>query len=196
MGERNGDRSSSLNKNTTKLEKLQQTYDPKKKLVGHVGNPATKRAKGSDVDNINGGFLVPDVFMSTKYGSTTQYNYDLPNQGDGDHEFSTTRKLEPVKNMGKKKMQIDHHHYIQGEDTLRGERSPTHNLNSIGDDNHRKVPQGNLKKSVQVTTSQTKRGNKMNTLYGDFGGSSGGGEHFDNRASLVTKIILLKMKTQ
>jgi len=84
-------------------------------------------------------------------------------------------------------MHIDHHHYMQGEDTLRGERSPTHNLNSIGDENYRKVPQVNLKKSVQVTTSQTKRGNKMNTLYGDFGGSSSGGEHFDNRTSLVIR---------
>lgn len=107
MVERNGDRSSSLNKNTTKLEKLQQTYDPKKKLINHVGNPATKRAKGSDVDNISGNFLVPDVFMSTKYGSTTQYNYDLPNQGDGDHEFSAARKLEPVKNVRNHREELD-----------------------------------------------------------------------------------------
>jgi len=191
MIERNGDRSSSLNKNTTKLEKLQQTYDPKKKMNNH-GNPATKRTnKGGEVDNINGNFLVPDVFMSTKYGSTTQYNYDLPNQADNDHEFSATRKLEHGHGHGMKnpknhkKIHIDH--FMQGEETLRGERSPTHNLNSIGDE-YRKVPQGNLKKSIQVSTSQTKRGNKLNTMYGDFAG----GENMENRNSL--KIDKLKTK--
>lgn len=95
--EKGSERSSSLNKYTasnaaSKLEKLQQSYDPRKKKDSagfvHQGQTAGgKRPKVVEIDNMDGNFVVPDVFMKTNYGSTAQYNYNIKLQDINEQEL-------------------------------------------------------------------------------------------------------------
>jgi len=75
------DRSVSLNKVASKLEKLHLAYDTnhsKKDLAYPGSNYIPKKGK-ADREIIEGNFVVPDVFMKTKYGPISQYNYNIKN---------------------------------------------------------------------------------------------------------------------
>jgi len=45
-------------------------------------------------DHIEGNFNVPDVFMKTKYGSTAQYNYEIREQNESEHDENSPQKLD------------------------------------------------------------------------------------------------------
>jgi cyclin-dependent kinase-like len=97
--EKTGERSSSLNKTSLKVDKLQQAYEPKvRKDAFNNTQAAFMKKKGEEV--IDSGF-VPDVFLRTKYGSTSQYNYDIKEQNESDDNndknFSPNRIQERTK---------------------------------------------------------------------------------------------------
>jgi len=72
-------------------------------LQGHNVNTGHRKGK-PEKEIIDGNFVVPDVYMKTKYGSIAQYNYDIKeeqenkrNVGDkyGSPVKPTTDKSEP-----------------------------------------------------------------------------------------------------
>ena len=65
------------------------TTHSKKDLGQHTGSNYGPKKGKADRDIIEGNFVVPDVFMKTKYGPTTTYNYNIKNsnQHQNDHNF-------------------------------------------------------------------------------------------------------------
>ena len=47
-----------------------------------VVNNSRKKSRNENRDDIDGNINVPDVFMRTKYGSISQYNYEIKDQHD------------------------------------------------------------------------------------------------------------------
>jgi len=100
--EKSGERSSSLNKTAARQEKIQQVYDTKKSGKDTFSGTQTafggkRNTKNFEPEQIDGNFVIPDVFMKTKYGSIAQYNYDIDEQNESEHDENTPFRGENVR---------------------------------------------------------------------------------------------------
>jgi len=177
--DKNSDRSSSLNKNAVKLEKLQQTYDPRRKKdsINHSqqAHSVVPNKKGKNLEqseHIEGNFLIPDVFLKTKYGSSTQYNYDIQEITGDDSRNIVSKKIEPTSTQKEFRDTQPNFSKKKEENARNGEKSPIMYVNLAigGDETPKKVVQIGLKKSQMTPTQLQQRKNKFNnTTYGSFG---------------------------
>lgn len=51
-----------------------------------------KKPQRGEADHIEGNFNVPDVFMKTKYGSIAQYNYQIEEQNESEHDENANHR--------------------------------------------------------------------------------------------------------
>jgi len=110
-------------------------------------------------------FNVPDVFMKTKYDSVSQYNYEIQEQNESEHDENAPQKHDD----GRKSKDIPL------AKTKRQGRADllTHADHYRGDEENRASPYAPVKKPVTSSTNIRKK-SKFNHAYND--GNDGAGE--------------------
>jgi len=174
------ERSSSLNKTANRLEKLYQVYDAKKALKDgphHTQNSfnnnnnkkSTRGYENEHIDPMN----VPDVFLKTKYGSVAQYNYEIIEQNESDHEVNSPHKpthVDERKTQNPSRDTRDPRDHPQHQLLTRGKRGAKDMYdNHRGDsEDNRSSSYGPAKKTqVSTTSTNIRKKSKFNHAYND-----------------------------
>jgi len=181
------ERSSSLNKTANRLEKLYQVYDAKKALKdgphqtqnnfnnnSSNNNNSKKSTRGYENDHIDPNVHVPDVFLKTKYGSVAQYNYEIIEQNESDHEVNSPQKrTQPDERRTQNPRDYPKDHKEQQQLLTRGKRvakgDPHVHDNHRGDSEDNRSSSYGPAKKAQVSSNSTniRKKSKFNHAYND-----------------------------
>jgi len=156
--EKPGERSASMNKTIQKVDKMHAAYDTKKMVKEGLMNTQSgfnkkaNNAKHYENNNIAGNFNIPDVFMQNKYGSVAQYNYEIREQNETEHDDHSPhdgRKSKDQQIRGRKQDKGDAfgHNYRESED--------------------RSSPYAVPLKKPQPSATNVKKKSKFNNIYNE-----------------------------
>jgi len=164
--EKSSDRSTSLNKASLKLDKVVKAYEPKKRdpfVSTQTNFPPKKKVEEPQIE---GNFVVPDVFMKTKYGGGgNQYNYDIkelenetgdtmesPSKSNRIQERTKSKDFIQIKNNNNKKNTT--------QNPYDKDRSPTNSITNP-EEEQPKSPIGGSRKLQASTTNFNKTKTKF-----------------------------------